>query len=251
MVFFRNVQLRWQPINKGNKQVMIALERPGASADLGTVQDRDILQGVQFRFPAPDISGHVRWGGKRTYIQLSGMFRYIAWDDNAPTAITNLTGHTYGWGAHVSSNVGVGEKDTIKWSVIYGDGVENYMNDAPVDIGPKARLFDFHRPVTGEPLPVFGAVAFYDHYWNEKFSSTVGASLVNITNTPLLLPAAFRRGWYGVTDLLYYPVKNVMLGGEFIWGRRDNFTDGFTFDDYRIQFSFKYNFSYKLLGGNK
>ncbi len=251
MVFFRNVQLRWQPINKGNKQVMIALERPGASADLGTVQDRDILQGVQFRFPAPDISGHVRYGGKRTYIQLSGMFRYIAWDDNAPTVITNLTGHTYGWGAHVSSNVGVGEKDTIKWSVIYGDGVENYMNDAPVDIGPKARLFDIHRPIDGRALPVFGAVAFYDHYWNEKFSSTVGASVVNITNTPLLLPNAFRRGWYGVTDLLYYPVKNVMLGGEFIWGRRDNFTDGFTFDDYRLQFSFKYNFSYKLLGGNK
>jgi DcaP outer membrane protein len=251
MVFFRNVQLRWQPINNGNKQVMIALERPGATADLGTVQDRDILQGVQFRFPAPDISGHVRYGGKRTYIQLSGMFRYIAWDDNAPTAITNLTGHTYGWGAHVSSNVGVGEKDTIKWSVIYGDGVENYMNDAPVDIGPKARLFDIHRPITGEPLPVFGAVAFYDHYWNEKFSSTIGASVVNITNTPLLTPDAFRRGWYGVTDLLYYPVKNVMLGGEFIWGRRDNFTDGFTFDDYRIQFSFKYNFSFKLLGGNK
>jgi DcaP outer membrane protein len=52
MVFFRNVQLRWQPINNGNKQVYIALERPGASADLGLVQDRDILQGVQFRFPA-------------------------------------------------------------------------------------------------------------------------------------------------------------------------------------------------------
>ena len=34
--FFRNVQLRWQPINKGNKQVWIALERPGASADLGS-----------------------------------------------------------------------------------------------------------------------------------------------------------------------------------------------------------------------
>ncbi|HEY6307173.1 MAG TPA: DcaP family trimeric outer membrane transporter [Candidatus Angelobacter sp.] len=251
MVFFRNVQLRWQPINNGNKQVMIALERPGASADLGTVQDRDILQGVQFRFPAPDISGHVRYGGKRTYIQLAGMFRYISWDDNAPTAITNLTGHTYGWGAHVSSNVGVGEKDTIKWSVIYGNGVENYMNDAPVDIGPKARLFDLHRPLTGEPLPVLGVVAFYDHYWNEKFSSTFGSSLVNITNTPLLLPSTFRRGWYGIADLLYYPVKNVMLGGEFIWGRRDNFTDGFTFDDYRLQFSFKYNFSFKLLGGTK
>jgi DcaP outer membrane protein len=249
MVFFRNVQLRWQPINKGNKQVMIALERPGASADLGRVQDRDILQGVQFRFPVPDVSGHVRYGGERTYLQASGMFRYIAWDDNAPTATTNLGGHTYGWGAHLSSNIGVGNKDTIKWSAVYGHGIENYMNDAPVDIAPRLQR-NLRTPITGEALPVLGVVGFYDHYWSEKWSTSVGASMVKIDNVPLQLPNSFRRGYYGLGDLLYYPVKNVMLGGELIWGRRDNFSDGFTFDDYHIQFSFKYNFSYKL-GGTK
>jgi hypothetical protein len=35
------------------------------------------------------------------------------------------------------------------------------------------------------------------------------------------------------------------MGGEFIWGRRENFLDGFRADDFRIQFSFKYNFSKK------
>src|SRR5438046_2980978 len=55
MVFFRNVQLRWQPVHNENHQVMFALERPGASADLGAVADRDILQGPKFRFPAPDL----------------------------------------------------------------------------------------------------------------------------------------------------------------------------------------------------
>jgi hypothetical protein len=38
-----------------------------------------------------------------------------------------------------------------------------------------------------------------------------------------------------------------MLGGEFQWGRRQNFQDSFTADDYRIQFSFRYNFS-KVFG---
>ena len=249
MVFFRNVQLRWQPINKGNKQVMIALERPGASADLGRVQDRDILQGVTFRFPAPDVSGHVRYGGERTYLQVAGIFRYIAWNNNALTATTNLGGHTYGWGVNVSSNIGVGSKDTIKWSAVYGDGIENYMNDAPVDVAPRIQR-NARTPITGDALPVLGLVAFYDHYWSEKWSSSVGASLVNIDNVPLQLPSSFRRGYYGLGDLLYYPVKNVLIGGELIWGRRDNFNDGFTYDDYHIQFSFKYNFSYKL-GGAK
>ena len=41
-----------------------------------------------------------------------------------------------------------------------------------------------------------------------------------------------------------------MAGAEFQWGQRDNFSDGFAVDDYRIQFSFKYNFSF-MLGGKK
>ena len=39
-----------------------------------------------------------------------------------------------------------------------------------------------------------------------------------------------------------------MVGGEFQWGRRENFSDGFKYDGYKVQFSFKYNFSYKLGG---
>src|SRR5215472_11283038 len=193
MVFYRNVQVRWQPVHNENHQVMIALERPGASADLGSVADRDILQGVKFRFPAPDLSGRVRYGGKRTYIQFSGLLRYIAWDDNAPTAVTNLTGHAFGWGTQVSGNIGVGAKDVFKWSAVYGHGIENYMNDAPVDIAPKITN-NLGRPLTGDPLPVLGLVAFYDRYWSEKWSTSVGWSMVNITDVPLQLPASFRRG---------------------------------------------------------
>jgi hypothetical protein len=55
--------------------------------------------------------------------------------------------------------------------------------------------------------------------------------------------SAFRRGHYGIANLLYYPVPNVTIGGEFQWGRRENFFDGFSADDFRIQFGFKYNFS--------
>jgi hypothetical protein len=39
-----------------------------------------------------------------------------------------------------------------------------------------------------------------------------------------------------------------MLGPELQWGKRENFTDGFTSDDFRIQFSVKYNFKLSLGG---
>ncbi|HEX7895185.1 MAG TPA: hypothetical protein VF447_13400, partial [Terriglobales bacterium] len=114
-------------------------------------------------------------------------------------------------------------------------------------VAPKLTT-NVRRPITGNPLPDFAVVAFYDHYWSEKWSSTLGYSLLHIQNVPLQVPSSFRRGQYGLADLLYYPVKNVLVGGEFIWGRRQNFSDGWTFDDYRVQLSVKYNFSFKFGG---
>jgi hypothetical protein len=251
MVFFRNVQLRWMPINQGNHQLYVALERPGASGDVGTLAGRVELQGVQSRFPAPDLSAHIRWGGERDYLQIAGIGRYIAWDDLKRSPTLDLGGHTWGWGVNVSGNYPVAKKDVFKAEVTYGDGIENYMNDAPVDVAAKSNGANVRTPITGTALPVFGTLAFYDRYWNDRWSSSIGYSYLKINNVPLQVPASFRRGEYGLVNLLYYPVKNVMMGGEFQWGRRENFSDNWVFDDYKIQFSFKYNFDYKLGGAKK
>ncbi|HEY7402695.1 MAG TPA: DcaP family trimeric outer membrane transporter [Candidatus Angelobacter sp.] len=250
MVFFRNVQVRWMPINKGNHQLWFALERPGASGDLGTVANRIELQHIQARFPAPDISARFRWGGQRGYLQISGIGRYIAWDDLAPVAPFNFSGHTWGWGVNVSSNVPVGAKDVLKLAIKYGHGDENYMNDAPIDVAPIATPTNLVRPIDGEPLPNLGIVAFFDHYWSEKWSTSLGYSELKIDNTPLELASDFHRGQYALINLLSYPAKNVMIGGEFQWGKRNNFADGFEVNDYRMQFGFRYNFDFKY-GGEK
>jgi hypothetical protein len=65
---------------------------------------------------------------------------------------------------------------------------------------------------------------------------------LEIDNTILQSPLSFGRGQYALANLLYYPVENVMVGGEAQWGRRKNF-DGFRVNDYRIQFSFRFNFA--------
>jgi len=40
----------------------------------------------------------------------------------------------------------------------------------------------------------------------------------------------------------------MMVGREYQCGRRENFSDGFHSDGVKVQFSFKYNFSWKLGG---
>jgi hypothetical protein len=103
-------------------------------------------------------------------------------------------------------------------------------------------------PLLGEALPVQGFVAFLDHTWNDQLTSSVGYSRLDIDNSDGQAPDAFKDGQYALFNVLYSPVKDAMVGGEFQWGHRENFSDGWTTDDYRIQFSFKYNFSYKVGG---
>lgn len=246
MVFFRNVQVKWMPM-RGENELFFALERPGASADQGNYADRIQEQGVKPHFPAPDFSFHYKRSGDWGHVQLAGIVRYIAWTDTVPDQV-DLSGHATGWGVNGSTNIKIGKTGTVRASVMYGEGVENYMNDAPTDIGVETNPGSATRPIVGKPLPVFGVVGFYDFNWNERFSSAFGYSLIKIDNKDGAAASAFKTGQYALANILYYPVKNVMAGLEFQWGRRENFSDGFGVDDYRIQFSARYNFSFNVGG---
>jgi hypothetical protein len=129
---------------------------------------------------------------------------------------------------------------------VYGEGIQNYMNDSPVDVGIRNNPGDPRRPVKGEALPILGIVAFIDHNWNPRLSTAIGYSMQDIQNSPQQAANAFNQGHYALTNLLWSPIQNFTVGTEFQYGRRLNFRDGFNVNDYRMQFSFKYNFS-KLL----
>jgi hypothetical protein len=245
MVFFRNVQLRWTPI-QGDNIFMVALERPGASGDAGVVADRVELSGIQARFPAPDLSAQYRMNRDWGHLQFSGIVRYIKWDDTLADPF-DLSGSAVGWGAHVATNLNFGP-GVFRGSVVYGEGIQNYMNDAPVDVGATLNPGNPVTPIDGEALPILGVVAFYDVNWSDAWSTSVGYSLVDIDNSDLQSASAFQKGQYALVNLLHTPVKNVMYGPELQWGKRTNNSDGFSSDDFRIQFSAKYTFG-KTFGG--
>ena len=247
MAFFRNVQVRYMPLQGEYSRATIALERPGASADQGVYSDRIELDPtrVQPHFPLPDLSAEYRMGGTWGYIEGAGIVRHIGWRDTDATDGLDLDGSTTGWGLNLSTNLKF-TGNTARISVLYGEGVENYMNDAPEDVAVKDQPGNTVTPFTGEALPVLGVVAFLDHNWNEKFSTSIGYSMIDIDNVDSQLPDAFNKGHYALGNLLYYPVPNVMVGGEVQYGKRENFSDGFTTDDVKFQFSARYNFAKAL-----
>jgi hypothetical protein len=246
MVFFRNVQFRWIPF-KGTHDLVFAAERPGASGDQGVYEDRIELDGIKGRFPLPDFSGAYKYNADWGYARVAGMFRRINWDDTLDDQF-DLSGNANGWGINLSSNLKPTDADVIRLQFVFGEGIQNYMNDTPVDVGIENQFGNTTAPIRGVALPMIGLVAFLDHTWNAKFSSTIGYSMQDVDNTEAQAPNAFRRGQYALGNLWYYPVPNVSVAGELQWGRRENFSDGFSSDGIKVQFSFKYNFSWKLGG---
>ena len=122
------------------------------------------------------------------------------------------------------------------------------MNDSPVDIGIENNL----EPGHADRRQAYPARRPSSRSWITR-GTTSSAALWAIrgktTTTPTRRqPDAFKTGHYALGNLLYYPAPNVMVGGEFQWGRRENFSDGFSSDGVKVQFSFKYNFSWKLGG---
>jgi len=248
MLFFRNTQVFYEFKNDAKWQGAVAIEAPGASGDAGIYADRIELQNVKPRFPLPDFTGHIRMKGSKGYLQVGGIVRKISYDDLIPNDPFNLSGSVTGWGVSISSNFNATKNDVLRLQYVYGHGIQNYFNDAPVDVAVKNNPGNATTPVVGEALPVTGLVLFLDHNWNEKLTSSIGYSLVNISNSDAEAPSAYHMGQYVVANVLSTPVKNVMMGAEFQYAHRENNSDGFKSDDVRLQFSFKYSFSYKLGG---
>jgi len=241
--FFRNVHFRWMPI-MGESFLTFALERPGASADEGIYQDRIELNDVSGNFPFPDFSGEYRHAFGFGYVELAGILRYIGWKDKQviDTAF-DLTGHAIGWGLSLSSTIHFAQGFKGMFQFIYGEGIENYMNDAPQDIAIKNNFTDPVKPVLGVPLPIMGISAYFDLAWSEKLNSTFGYSQVKITNSDGQTGSAFKLGHFATANLIYTIADKVSMGGEVQYCTRENNSDGWKTEMLRVQFAMRYGFS--------
>jgi hypothetical protein len=251
MAFFRNVQVRYMPI-QGETFMTIALERPGASADGSTYSEVNSLASVKGNFPAPDLSAEYHRATSFGYVEIAGIVRYIGWEDLDTDDGNDLSDNVMGWGVNLSSNIKFAKIATARLGVVYGEGIQNYMNDATTDVAVQS-TDDPDKPLEGVVLPMLGVSGFLDLQWNERFSSSVGYSMIDIDVIDDQSYQTFQTGTYGLANLLYYPAPNMMCGVEVQYGARENKNgpgSEFAGPDYmkdasamRVQFSFKYNFS--------
>ena len=251
MVFLRNPQIRFT-YKTGPHQFAVAVEQPSNDIDPGNIRliDSDIASGLQGDEELPDLTAHWRYDGGWGHVQVAGILRRVGFE-TAGTPNNEPSDSKTGWGVNLSSNIKLLEKDVIHLSAVYGEGIASYMNDGGTDLAPEANRLNAPPPTPGAPppiglrgevVPLFGMMAYYDHYWNDQWSSSIGYSRVQVDNTNFQEATAFQTAQYASVNLLYSPSDKIMMGGEFLWGTRED-KDGEEGEDYRLQVSFKYAFS--------
>jgi hypothetical protein len=256
MVFLRNPQVRYT-FKTGRHEIAVAIEKPSNDIDSGDLREIDpALGNIRGDQKIPDFTAHWRYDDDWGHVQLAGILREVAYDspgnpDNRPK------GSKLGWGVNASANINFRQKkDILHLSVVYGDGIASYMNDGGVDLAPGGQPIGptpvgFAVPAdatTGPPVAeaqqLLGLVAYLDHAWSDKFSSSLGWSMVRVDNSSLQSADAFHEAQYASANLLFSPDKHILMGAEFLWGQRQD-KDRATGHDARVQFSFKYSFSSK------
>jgi hypothetical protein len=251
MVFLRNPQIRYT-YNKGPHVFAIAIEKPGNDIDSGKIREFDPTLGANITASekVPDLTSHYRYAGDWGHIQLAGLLRSVAYD--TPGAPNNEPkGAKTGWGINTSGSFKTWDKDRLHLSAVWGEGIASYMNDGGMDLAPEAKNVP-QQPIVGAPLPagslrgdvvpLLGLMAYYDHYWNDRWSTSLGWSLVDVENTSFQQGDAFNRAEYASINLLWTPDKRILVGSELLWGNRKDF-NGAKGDDTRIQFTAKYSFT--------
>jgi hypothetical protein len=252
MVFLRLPQLRWTAYRTANDVIAVALERPGNDVDPGTLRLEQGFENANVRAdqPVPDLTAQYRHDDTWGHYQVSAILRRVGYEysiDGEPFQ----KGSQMGWGINLATAIKTIGKDQLLLQVVYGDGIASYMNDGGMDIAPQtlANGPPGNLGVGSRAVPLTGVVAYYDHYWNSTWSTSIGYSFTQVSNTDLQDPTAFHKGQYASVNLLMYPADKVMIGGELMWGKRSDNpipAGGATGDDVRFQFSVKYNFGTKL-----
>ncbi len=231
MVFNRNPQLRYTWAGE-DSEFALALEKPNGSFNSGVFGE--ISPGfddvVKAKTPLPDFTARWRnefdWG----HYQVAGVLRQLEIETRGLPGVSE-DDDEFGWGVNLTGVLNSVGRDQLKLGVVYGEGISSFMNDGGVNLAP--------QDDRAEAVPVLGVTAYYDRYWSDHWSSSLGFSVNDADPRNQQAAAEFDTGIYASANLLYTPYPEFLIGSELLYGKHED-VGGRTGEDYRIQFSFKH-----------
>ena len=237
MVFIRKPQVRYtHMLNEQGSHFAFALEDPGNDVDAGLIRDLDpdLANSLQVKEPIFDFTAKYRGEHDWGHWQLGGILRKLEVETTDPG--NEPSDDDLGWGLNLTSVISVFGEDKLKGGVVYGKGIAAYFNDGGSSLAPV--------PGGIEAIDSLGVSLFYDHYWDENWSSSFGWGMHDQDNTIGQEDDAFMRGQLAQANLLWSK-EGFLTGIEAIWAKRDD-NNGADNTDFRLQYSLKYSFAHKF-----
>ncbi|WP_439133824.1 DcaP family trimeric outer membrane transporter [Pseudomaricurvus sp.] len=241
MVFNRNPQIRYTWFGDNN-EIAVALEKPNGSFNTGIFGQLSpvIDERASVRTEYPDLTSHYRsehdWG----HWQLAGVLRKLEFETTCPgdpsTCLPDNHPRTEetGWGVNLTGSINTVGQDQLKFGVVYGEGIASFMNDGGVNLAPGDN--------TIEAVPVLGTTLYYDRYWSNRWSSSIGVSINDADVRNQQADEEFDKGTYASVNVLYTPYPEFLIGLEALYGEHKD-VGGNVGEDFRTQLTFKHKFS--------
>ena len=228
----RQPQIRYFPNIGQDWNLMFSLEDPNPEITGGAATSK-----------WPDLVASARrtWFD-RWHIRSAVVLRQITgiWEDD-------MTGETesqvQGYGVSLSGKSATRfwnttGSDNFLFQLNFGKGIGRYINDLNT-IGGQDAKFDSNGKL--KTLPVIAGYVAYQHWWRASTRSTVNLSWVNVDNRSFEDDVAYHKTFRGAVNYIWSPTPRIDLGGEIIYGFRENKNKDKA-NAFQIQFSSKYRF---------
>lgn len=230
-VFCYNPQIRYTwPITKKHS-LAFAIEQPKSDVptSMRPPNGGDIT--LTPNSPWPDFIIRYRYESDRGHIQVGTVYRCVgAW-------YKTQSDYDFCWGASVSGALLIGDLDQFQFQANYGQGLARYIND----LGGMGYDLGITPDMHVSPLPLWGALASYQHYWNESLRSSLVYGYLKTDTYYEPFSTSFRSSAYAAANLIWNVKGSLTLGIEVLYGNH-YIKDGSVGDATRIQFSFQYDF---------
>jgi hypothetical protein len=216
----RQAQIRWTQKLESGSYAAVSIEDPDSDVIAPTG-----VTGVSEE-PMPDLNARLYWKNSRGHVEL-GLFGGLAqFDPDVGSADTVPL-----WGVNLATKLATFAEDNAIVQITYGDGVGRYRGGTTAAPDANGDM---------EAVRTFGTLVSYQHFWSDKYRSTVAYSWGK-GDLPGGTPTTSTEELsYFAANLIWQYCDRAWTGIEFLHGTRDTL-DGASGEANRIQLSLRFD----------
>lgn len=242
MALNRNAMLRYTvPLDERGSHFAFALEKQNGSFNTGIFEQiaPGLADSLQPKSKAPDFIARWRTESDWGHFQAAGVARLLTVEAAGSEDIRGEEDE-FGYGVNLTGIINVFGRDQVKYGLTWGKGIASFINDGGgSNLAPELN----GARVKAAAMESWGYMLYYDHYWTDEWSSSIGLSQNFNDLTNLQLTNQPETVTYMSTNLFFTPSPQFVTGIEALYGELET-ADGSSGSDFRIQFTTRYNFSH-------